>query len=90
MKSILSSLRSGIIVIDRSFGVLIWNQVAEDLWGLRFDEVKGQSLFNLDIGCPRRNCECRFETAWATNPSRKSSFWTPSTVAGEALSAASP
>jgi two-component system, chemotaxis family, CheB/CheR fusion protein len=32
--------------------VLIWNRVAEDLWGLRFDEVKGKSLFNLDIGLP--------------------------------------
>jgi two-component system CheB/CheR fusion protein len=50
--SILSSLRGGVVVVDRSFNILIWNYMAEDLWGLRADEVKGQSLLNLDIGLP--------------------------------------
>jgi two-component system CheB/CheR fusion protein len=30
----------------------MWNQKAQDLWGLTEDEVNGQSLMNLDIGLP--------------------------------------
>ena len=26
--------------------------MAEEMWGLRSDEVQGQSIFNLDIGLP--------------------------------------
>jgi two-component system, chemotaxis family, CheB/CheR fusion protein len=50
--SILRSLQKGIVVIDKSFNILIWNYVAEDMWGLRTDEVIGKSLFSLDIGLP--------------------------------------
>ncbi|WP_017655246.1 CheR family methyltransferase [Fortiea contorta] len=50
--SILRSLQTGIVVLDNSFNIFIWNYVVEDLWGLRTDEVMGQSLFSLDIGLP--------------------------------------
>jgi two-component system CheB/CheR fusion protein len=50
--SILKSLQTGIVVIDSSFNISIWNYMVEDLWGLRTDEVIGQSLFSLDIGLP--------------------------------------
>ncbi|MBD0386516.1 MAG: PAS domain S-box protein, partial [Nostoc sp. C3-bin3] len=50
--SILKSLQTGIVVIDSSFNVSIWNYMVEDLWGLRTDEVLGQSIFSLDIGLP--------------------------------------
>ncbi|MEH1839524.1 MAG: CheR family methyltransferase [Nostoc sp.] len=50
--SILRSLQTGIVVIDDSFNVSIWNYVVEDLWGLRTDEVLGHSIFSLDIGLP--------------------------------------
>ncbi|MHC5822206.1 MAG: CheR family methyltransferase [Nostoc sp.] len=50
--SILKSLQTGIVVIDSSFKILIWNYMVEDLWGLRTDEVLGQSIFSLDIGLP--------------------------------------
>jgi two-component system CheB/CheR fusion protein len=30
----------------------MWNLRAEDLWGLRADEVRGKGLLNLDIGLP--------------------------------------
>ena len=30
----------------------MWNHRAEDLWGLRADEVQGKGLLNLDIGLP--------------------------------------
>ncbi|MGB7947853.1 MAG: CheR family methyltransferase [Candidatus Binatia bacterium] len=52
LRSIVTSLRSGAIVIDRQFNILVWNPRAEDLWGLREDEVKGQSVLSLDIGLP--------------------------------------
>jgi two-component system, chemotaxis family, CheB/CheR fusion protein len=52
LNSILSSLRGAVVVVDVNFTVLIWNHIAEDLWGLRSDEVKGQSLVNLDFGLP--------------------------------------
>jgi two-component system, chemotaxis family, CheB/CheR fusion protein len=52
LQTILTSLRSGVAVIDRGFNTLIWNRRAEDLWGLRSDEVRGQSFVNLDIGLP--------------------------------------
>lgn len=50
--SILASLRMGVIVLDRDLRILVWNYEAEDLWGLRSDEVVGKHLLNLDIGLP--------------------------------------
>jgi two-component system, chemotaxis family, CheB/CheR fusion protein len=32
--------------------VIAWNHRAEDLWGLRADEVRNQNFLNLDIGLP--------------------------------------
>jgi two-component system CheB/CheR fusion protein len=52
LESILSSLYIAAVVIDSDFHVLIWNQEASELWGLRSEEVQGQSLLNLDIGLP--------------------------------------
>ena len=52
LQSILASLRGGVIVVDPKFTIALWNTASEELWGLRFDEVKGQSLFSLDIGLP--------------------------------------
>ncbi|MBD2533643.1 PAS domain S-box protein [Nostoc flagelliforme FACHB-838] len=50
--SILKSLQTGIVVIDSSFNISIWNYMVEDLWGLRTDEVIGKSIFSLEIGLP--------------------------------------
>ena len=52
LNSILASIRMGAIVMDRQFNILSWNYKAEDLWGLRSEEVQGQSFFSLDIGLP--------------------------------------
>jgi two-component system CheB/CheR fusion protein len=52
LESILGSLRGGVVVVDPDFLILIWNENAEDLWGLRADEVRGRNLLNLDIGLP--------------------------------------
>ncbi|MDX6246247.1 MAG: two-component system, chemotaxis family, CheB/CheR fusion protein, partial [Frankiales bacterium] len=50
--SVLTSLQAGVIVVDPELRVLTWNRQAEELWGLRADEVAGQHLLNLDMGLP--------------------------------------
>jgi two-component system CheB/CheR fusion protein len=52
MEAILSSLRAAVAVTDRDLKLLVWNERAEDLWGLRRDEAIGEHLLNLDIGLP--------------------------------------
>jgi two-component system CheB/CheR fusion protein len=52
MAAVLSSLRAGVIVLDRGMRVLVWNVGASDLWGLRSDETVGRHLLDLDSGLP--------------------------------------
>jgi two-component system CheB/CheR fusion protein len=52
LKSVLASVRSGAVAVNRNLDVTMWNHRAEDLWGLRAEEVQGKSLLNLDIGLP--------------------------------------
>jgi two-component system CheB/CheR fusion protein len=52
LNSILTSMRAGVAVVETDLSVQVWNQKAEDLWGLRADEVVGKHLLNLDIGLP--------------------------------------
>jgi two-component system CheB/CheR fusion protein len=51
-ESVLLSVRVAVVVVDPQLRVVVWNREAEDLWGLRSDEVDGQHLLNLDIGFP--------------------------------------
>jgi two-component system CheB/CheR fusion protein len=50
LETILTSLQIGVVVIDRELMIRAWNRTAEDLWGLRSDEVIGTHFINLDIG----------------------------------------
>jgi two-component system CheB/CheR fusion protein len=50
--SILVAMEAGVVVVDWDLNILLWNSRAEDLWGLRSDEVMGRSLWSLDIGLP--------------------------------------
>jgi two-component system CheB/CheR fusion protein len=52
LQSILTGLRVGVAVVDPQLAVLVWNRRAEDLWGLRAEEVQGKPLLGLDIGLP--------------------------------------
>jgi len=52
LESILTSLQGGVIVLDRELNVQIWNSRAQDLWGLRQEEVQGKPFRLLDIGLP--------------------------------------
>ncbi len=52
LESILTSLRGAVVVVDAELEILVWNQGAEDLWGLREDELRGKHVLGLDIGLP--------------------------------------
>jgi len=52
LQSIFRSLHSGVVVLDARQNIVSWNHRAEDLWGLRADEVQGKSFASLDIGLP--------------------------------------
>jgi two-component system CheB/CheR fusion protein len=52
LDAVLTSIRSGVVVVDTEMRVVAWNRGAEDLWGLRQEEAVGQHLLNLDIGLP--------------------------------------
>ncbi|WP_026731981.1 CheR family methyltransferase [Fischerella sp. PCC 9605] len=52
LESILAGLHSGVAVLNQDLHIQIWNYRAEDLWGVRADEVKGRHFLNLDIGLP--------------------------------------
>jgi two-component system, chemotaxis family, CheB/CheR fusion protein len=52
LSSILGSLQAGVVVVDQNLNVVVWNRAAEDLWGVRVEEVRGRSIFQLDTGLP--------------------------------------
>jgi two-component system, chemotaxis family, CheB/CheR fusion protein len=52
LASILTGIEVAVVVVDAKIQVLAWNHRAEDLWGLRAEEVQGRHLMNLDIGLP--------------------------------------
>jgi len=52
LQSILGSLKSAVVVLGTEMDIRAWNRQAEELWGLRSDEVAGQHFLNLDIGFP--------------------------------------
>jgi two-component system CheB/CheR fusion protein len=52
LRAILASLSAAVVVMDRNLHVKLWNEKAEDLWGLRSDEAVGRPFLELDIGLP--------------------------------------
>lgn len=52
LSSVLTSLRSAVVVIDGEMRVQVWSPKMEDLWGLRASEVDQQPLPHLDLGLP--------------------------------------
>jgi len=46
------NIEVGAAVLDGGMRVQLWNERAADLWGVRSDEVIGNSSCNLDIGLP--------------------------------------
>jgi two-component system, chemotaxis family, CheB/CheR fusion protein len=52
LEAVLTSLQAGVTVINRDLDIQVWNRQAEELWGLRREEVVGQRFLSLDIGLP--------------------------------------
>ncbi|MBM2619966.1 PAS domain S-box protein [Actinoplanes sp. LDG1-06] len=52
LETVLTSMEAGVAVVDPDLRIRMWNRRAEDLWGLRSEEVIGQHFLNLDIGLP--------------------------------------
>jgi len=51
-ETVLTSLKAAVVVLDRSLQVRVWSEKAEDLWGLRQEEIEGRPFLDLDIGLP--------------------------------------
>jgi two-component system, chemotaxis family, CheB/CheR fusion protein len=52
LEGVLSSVAAGVVVLDSDLMVRSWNKGAEELWGLRADEVRNQAFFGLVFGLP--------------------------------------
>lgn len=52
LETILSSMGVAVAVLEGDLRVRLWNQHAEELWGVRRDEVIGEQFLGLDIGLP--------------------------------------
>ncbi|MEU0876446.1 PAS domain-containing protein [Nocardia brasiliensis] len=52
LEGVLSSVAACVVVLDDQLRVRSWNRGAEDMWGLRADEVQHQVFFTLDFGLP--------------------------------------
>ncbi|MFC9434656.1 CheR family methyltransferase [Nocardia sp. NPDC057030] len=50
LEGVLSSVAAGVVVLDEQLRVRSWNRGAEEMWGLRFDEVHRQGFMTLDFG----------------------------------------
>jgi two-component system, chemotaxis family, CheB/CheR fusion protein len=54
LEGILTSVAAAVVVLDATFKVRAWNRGAQEIWGLRIDEVDGESFFDLQFGLPTR------------------------------------
>ena len=52
LQGVLSSVGAGVVVMDAELRVRSWNRGAEELWGLRSDEVNQLGYFTLEFGLP--------------------------------------
>ncbi len=50
LSGVMTSIVAGIIVLDSQLRVRSWNRGAEELWGLRSEEVTQKPFFDLDFG----------------------------------------
>jgi two-component system CheB/CheR fusion protein len=52
LQSVMSGLGSAVVVIDTDCRITMWSRAAEEMWGLRSAEARGEALERLDIGLP--------------------------------------
>jgi two-component system, chemotaxis family, CheB/CheR fusion protein len=70
LESILTSLKIGVVVVDRDLSIKIWNYKAEDVWGLRTEEALEQNFLNIDIGLPVEQLRQPMRTCLLGNSNR--------------------
>ncbi|HEX5044946.1 MAG TPA: CheR family methyltransferase [Candidatus Polarisedimenticolaceae bacterium] len=63
LESILTSVRTGMVVLDRAMAVMVWNRESEETWGVKREEAFGKRLGDLDIGLPADELEPALEAA---------------------------
>ena len=63
LETVLKNLGTGVAVVDADQRVQIWNEQAEDMWGLRPNEAEGQHLMSLEIGLPLEQLKVAVRTA---------------------------
>jgi two-component system CheB/CheR fusion protein len=73
-QSVLNTLGAAVVVMDRALHVRVWSEKAQDFWGVRGDEVLGQSFLDLDIGLPVEELRQALRDAVATGREREQSL----------------
>jgi two-component system CheB/CheR fusion protein len=68
LHAILASLRSAVVVLGPDLKVEVWSDKAQELWGLRRDEVQGQPFLGLDIGLPVDRLEAPIRACLESGP----------------------
>ena len=61
-RSLVNSFEHGIVVLDADGVVTTWNEVAEQMWGLRPEQVVGRPFFALPIGALAVRARQAFDT----------------------------
>jgi two-component system CheB/CheR fusion protein len=52
LEGVLSSVAAGVVVLDAELTVRSWNRGADEMWGLRVENVRNQPFFSLVLGLP--------------------------------------
>ena len=72
LEAILTSLGLGVAVLDTQQRVQVWNDRAEELWGLRRDEAVDHHFLSLDIGLPSEQLAAPLRAVLAGSHERES------------------
>lgn len=67
LHSVVSSMRSAVICVDDDLNITVWNDHAEDMWGVRSDEAVGHKLQGLDIGLHLQDTQIRSSSSGQRN-----------------------
>ena len=71
LRTMLGSLQSAVVVLGTEMEIRAWNRQAEDLWGLRTDEVINHHFLNLDIGFPVETLAAQSVDCWPAGASAR-------------------
>jgi len=66
LEGVVASIATCVVVLDAGLRVRSWNQGAEEMWGLRANEVHHQPFFGLDFGLPTAELEATIRECQST------------------------